>query len=78
MAAPVRTFALRVLSDSTRNIHHVSQRRSKYLCRRAAITACRGYGDSTEGRSTHFGFQTVPEEEKTEKGELQTLLTSDE
>ncbi|NP_001004541.1 2-methoxy-6-polyprenyl-1,4-benzoquinol methylase, mitochondrial precursor [Danio rerio] len=67
MAAPIRAFVLRVLSDSTRNIHHVLRCRSKYLCRRAAITARRGYSDSTEGRSTHFGFQTVPEEEKAEK-----------
>ncbi|XP_016101161.1 2-methoxy-6-polyprenyl-1,4-benzoquinol methylase, mitochondrial-like [Sinocyclocheilus grahami] len=67
MAASVRTLALRALSDSTRNIQHVSRCRIKHLCCRAGITGRRGYSDSTEGRSTHFGFQTVPEEEKAEK-----------
>lgn len=70
MAASARTLVLRALSDSTRNIHHVSRCRIKHLCCRAGITGCRGYSDSTEGKSTHFGFQTVPEEEKAEKGEL--------
>uniref|UniRef100_A0A8C1QB73 2-methoxy-6-polyprenyl-1,4-benzoquinol methylase, mitochondrial n=1 Tax=Cyprinus carpio TaxID=7962 RepID=A0A8C1QB73_CYPCA len=67
MAASARTLVFRALSDSTRNIHHVSRCRIKHLCCRAGITGCRGYSDSTEGKSTHFGFQTVPEEEKAEK-----------
>uniref|UniRef100_A0A671PQR8 Coenzyme Q5, methyltransferase n=1 Tax=Sinocyclocheilus anshuiensis TaxID=1608454 RepID=A0A671PQR8_9TELE len=53
MAASIRTLVLRVLSDFTRNIHHVSR--------------CQSNIDSTEDRSTHFGFQTVPEEEKAGK-----------
>ncbi|TRY84673.1 hypothetical protein DNTS_003190 [Danionella cerebrum] len=67
MAAPIRKLVLRVLSDSTRNIHHVSRCRLKHSCCRAGITSCREYSDSSEGRSTHFGFQTIPEEEKAEK-----------
>ncbi|KAG1925349.1 2-methoxy-6-polyprenyl-1,4-benzoquinol methylase, mitochondrial [Pimephales promelas] len=65
MAASIR--ALRFFSDSTRNIHHVSRCRIKHVCCRAGITGCRGYSDSTEGRNTHFGFQTIPEEEKAQK-----------
>jgi len=72
MAASVR--ALRFFSDSTRNIHHVSRCRIKHVCCRARITGCRGYSDSTEGRNTHFGFQTIPEEEKAQKGELHTSV----
>ncbi len=74
MAASISTVALRVLSESTRNIHHVSRCPVKHLCCRAGLMGCRGYSDSTEGRSTHFGFQTVPEEEKAGKGELHAFV----
>ncbi|KAI7813118.1 2-methoxy-6-polyprenyl-1,4-benzoquinol methylase, mitochondrial [Triplophysa rosa] len=67
MAASIRTLALRTFCDSTRNIQHVSRSRVKHSCCPAWVTVCRGYSDGTEGKSTHFGFETVPEEEKAER-----------
>ncbi|XP_051551731.1 2-methoxy-6-polyprenyl-1,4-benzoquinol methylase, mitochondrial isoform X2 [Myxocyprinus asiaticus] len=64
MATSIRTLVLRVLGDSTRNIHHVLGSRVKHSFCNAGITVCRGYSD---GKSTHFGFETVPEEDKAER-----------
>ncbi|XP_051981915.1 2-methoxy-6-polyprenyl-1,4-benzoquinol methylase, mitochondrial-like [Xyrauchen texanus] len=64
MATSIRTLVLRVVGDSTRNIHHVLGSRVKHSFCNAGITVCRGYSD---GKSTHFGFETVPEEDKAER-----------
>ncbi|XP_051966909.1 2-methoxy-6-polyprenyl-1,4-benzoquinol methylase, mitochondrial-like [Xyrauchen texanus] len=66
MAASIRTL-LRVLCESTHNIQHVSRSRIKHSCCNAGITVCRGYSGGSEGKTTHFGFETVPEEEKAER-----------
>uniref|UniRef100_A0A672NUI9 Coenzyme Q5, methyltransferase n=2 Tax=Sinocyclocheilus grahami TaxID=75366 RepID=A0A672NUI9_SINGR len=60
MAASIRTHVLRVLSDFTRNIPHVSRCPVKHVCCRAGLTGRRGYSDSTEDRSTHTHTQWWP------------------
>ncbi|XP_055054536.2 2-methoxy-6-polyprenyl-1,4-benzoquinol methylase, mitochondrial [Misgurnus anguillicaudatus] len=67
MAASMRTLALRALCESSRNINRVSRSRIKHSCCGAWLTVCRGYSDGSEGKSTHFGFETVPEEEKADR-----------
>ncbi|XP_072243507.1 2-methoxy-6-polyprenyl-1,4-benzoquinol methylase, mitochondrial [Leuresthes tenuis] len=59
MAASMRLLARRVLRLSNRN---VTASAAGVSC-----PSCRCYSDAAEDRSTHFGFETVPEEEKAKR-----------
>ena len=61
MAASMRLLARRVIRLSNRN---VTASAAGVLC-----PSCRCFSDAAEDRSTHFGFETVPEEEKAKRGE---------
>ncbi|KAM4575776.1 2-methoxy-6-polyprenyl-1,4-benzoquinol methylase, mitochondrial [Odontesthes bonariensis] len=59
MAASMRLLARRVIRLSNRN---VTASVAGVLC-----PSCRCFSDAAEDRNTHFGFETVPEEEKAKR-----------
>ncbi|XP_047447669.1 2-methoxy-6-polyprenyl-1,4-benzoquinol methylase, mitochondrial [Mugil cephalus] len=66
MAASMRVLVRRAIRLCDRNITFTAGVCSRPGCRWAP-PACRGFTDAAEDRSTHFGFETVPEAEKAKK-----------
>lgn len=69
MAASMRLLVRRVIRLSHRNINTCSAGVSGRLGCCWAGLCCRCFSDAAEDRSTHFGFETVPETEKAKRGE---------
>lgn len=69
MAASMRQLVRRVIRLSQGNNNTASAGAAGRLGRCWAGSCCRCFGDAAEDRSTHFGFETVSEAEKTKRGE---------
>ncbi|XP_030647749.1 2-methoxy-6-polyprenyl-1,4-benzoquinol methylase, mitochondrial [Chanos chanos] len=67
MAASFRLLARRALCHSTQIVNPAYRSGITGSGCRAEVTICRCYSDGSEEKSTHFGFQTVPEGEKAER-----------
>ncbi|CAG08176.1 unnamed protein product, partial [Tetraodon nigroviridis] len=67
MAAPTRLLVRRVIQRSHRNINISAAGFSSRLACICRVSTCRCFSDSTAERSTHFGFETVPETEKAKR-----------
>ncbi|XP_063051487.1 2-methoxy-6-polyprenyl-1,4-benzoquinol methylase, mitochondrial [Engraulis encrasicolus] len=67
MAAPVRCVVLRLLRDCTRKVNVFSTPQAPKTIYPSSGMVCRCYSDDSHGKNTHFGFETVPEEEKAER-----------
>ncbi|KAM8887112.1 2-methoxy-6-polyprenyl-1,4-benzoquinol methylase, mitochondrial [Spinachia spinachia] len=65
MAATARFLLRRATRLSRRNVNVASAETAARCGRRLA--PCRCFGDAAEERSTHFGFETVPEAEKAKR-----------
>ncbi|KAM6965497.1 2-methoxy-6-polyprenyl-1,4-benzoquinol methylase, mitochondrial [Aplochiton taeniatus] len=67
MAAPIRLFARRVFRDSPLNsCVNVASLRTRLSCS-VVVSVFRCFSDGAGGKSTHFGFETVPEAEKAQR-----------
>ncbi|XP_010874339.2 2-methoxy-6-polyprenyl-1,4-benzoquinol methylase, mitochondrial [Esox lucius] len=67
MAASIRFLVRRMVRDYSRNINcSVSCQIVRSSCP-LNLSACRCFSDNAENKTTHFGFETVPEGEKTER-----------
>lgn len=67
----MRLLVRRAIRLSHRNINVTApgvQGRSTCCC---GTASCRCFSDTGDDRSTHFGFETVPETEKAKRGEIQ-------
>ncbi|TNM89356.1 hypothetical protein fugu_003590 [Takifugu bimaculatus] len=64
MAVPIRLLFRRVFRFSHRNINVDSSGVAGGFICSCRPSSCRCFSDSTTERSTHFGFETVPEAEK--------------
>lgn len=67
MAASVRLFARRELRNFSRNVYLSASGGSSGYKYCGSLPFCRFLSHEAGDRSTHFGFQTVPEEEKARK-----------
>lgn len=70
MATPFRCLARRVFRDRGRKFIVLTTQQTPKRFHPANNIACRCYSTDSENKSTHFGFETVPEEEKAERGKL--------
>lgn len=70
MATPIRCVARRVFRDRRRKLFVLTAQQTPKRFHPANSTICRYYSNDSENKSTHFGFETVPEEEKAERGKL--------
>lgn len=61
----------KALHCPAQNAKSVCGTRVKSSLYSAGVSLCRGYAGVSEGKSVHFGFETVTEEEKAEKGEME-------
>ncbi|XP_062307359.1 2-methoxy-6-polyprenyl-1,4-benzoquinol methylase, mitochondrial isoform X2 [Osmerus eperlanus] len=67
MAASIRVLARRISRHSPRNMNtSVAGRLSRTICP-LKLSACRCFSDGHADKSTHFGFETVPEGEKAQR-----------
>ncbi|KAM3868214.1 2-methoxy-6-polyprenyl-1,4-benzoquinol methylase, mitochondrial [Diretmus argenteus] len=67
MAASIRLLVRRVIRHSNRNINLTIAGRSTRSSCCSGLSACRCFSDGAADRSTHFGFETVPEAEKAKR-----------
>ncbi|KAJ8415363.1 hypothetical protein AAFF_G00423430 [Aldrovandia affinis] len=67
MAAPFRTFASKLICGSCRVVHGGLRSRIAVSSTSCLTSVCRCYNAGSEDKSTHFGFETVPEGQKAEK-----------
>ncbi|KAL2092530.1 hypothetical protein ACEWY4_012328 [Coilia grayii] len=67
MAASFRCVFRRLLRDCMLKVNVVSTHHASKPIYPAYGIVCRCYSDDFQGKSTHFGFETVPEEEKAER-----------
>lgn len=70
MAAPMRLLVRRVIRFSHRNINVTAAGVPGRPGCCWEPSSCRCFSDAAGDRSTHFGFETVPETEKAKRGEL--------
>ncbi|KAI1901060.1 hypothetical protein AGOR_G00056250 [Albula goreensis] len=66
MAAPFRTFAGKLFCGSCRVVH-AGVRSRIAISSPSCLSSFRSYNAGSEDKSTHFGFETVPEGQKAEK-----------
>ncbi|XP_046870571.1 2-methoxy-6-polyprenyl-1,4-benzoquinol methylase, mitochondrial isoform X2 [Hypomesus transpacificus] len=67
MAASIRVLARRISCNSPRNMNtSVAGQLSRTICP-LKLSACRCFSDGHADKSTHFGFETVPEGEKAQR-----------
>ncbi|XP_067084380.1 2-methoxy-6-polyprenyl-1,4-benzoquinol methylase, mitochondrial [Osmerus mordax] len=67
MAASIRVLARRISRNSPRNMNtSEAGRLSRTICP-LKLSACRCFSDGHADKSTHFGFETVPEGEKAQR-----------
>ncbi len=71
MAASMRLLVRRVIRLSHRNISASAAGVSGRSGCCWGASSCRCFSDAAGDKSTHFGFETVPETEKAKRGELQ-------
>eukprot|EP00063_Salmo_salar_P051208 XP_014026043.1 PREDICTED: 2-methoxy-6-polyprenyl-1,4-benzoquinol methylase, mitochondrial isoform X2 [Salmo salar] len=70
MAASIRLLARRIVRDASRTINSsVSGRIVSSSCP-SNLSASRCFSDGAADKSTHFGFETVSEGEKAERGDI--------
>ncbi|KAJ0019719.1 hypothetical protein NQD34_007288 [Periophthalmus magnuspinnatus] len=67
MAASIKLFARRILRDFSRNVYVSASGVSAGSTHCRAAQSCRCLSHEAGDRSTHFGFETVLEEEKAKK-----------
>ncbi|XP_033828126.1 2-methoxy-6-polyprenyl-1,4-benzoquinol methylase, mitochondrial [Periophthalmus magnuspinnatus] len=67
MAASIKLFARRILRDFSRNVYVSASGVSTGSTHCRAAQSCRCLSHEAGDRSTHFGFETVLEEEKAKK-----------
>ncbi|XP_041956870.1 2-methoxy-6-polyprenyl-1,4-benzoquinol methylase, mitochondrial [Alosa sapidissima] len=67
MASPVRCVARRIFRDCTRKVSVLSTQQDTKPIYPSNSIVCRCYSNDFEEKSTHFGFETVPEGEKAER-----------
>ncbi|KAJ8380178.1 hypothetical protein SKAU_G00009560 [Synaphobranchus kaupii] len=67
MAAPLRTVTSKLLCRSSRILHARLRSQIVVSSPSCSTSVHRGYSVGSEDKSTHFGFETVPEGQKAEK-----------
>ncbi|MCJ8747112.1 hypothetical protein PDJAM_G00149620 [Pangasius djambal] len=67
MAASFRVVMRKALHCSAPNVKSMCRTRVKSSLYSAEVSICRSYAGVSEGKSVHFGFETVTEEEKAER-----------